>query len=172
MKVLQEGNLSVSIDGELQAWKFNGPSHGLSHCMKAVDLIVEFPSHYLFLEFKDPQHPEATSQSREKFIHEFMGGSLDEDLKYKYRDSFLYEWASGRANKPVHYFVLIADDALTDAELIARTDALARILPLKGPESGSWTRKIVESCVVFNIESWNRTMSQYPINRLPLTTPR
>ena len=145
MKVLQEGNLSVSIDGELQAWKFDGPSHGLSHCMKAVDLIVEFPSHYLFLEFKDPQHPEATSQSREKFIHEFMGGSLDEDLKYKYRDSFLYEWASGRANKPVHYFVLIADDALTDAELIARTDALARILPLKARNQGRGLERLLRA---------------------------
>ncbi len=43
MKVLQEGNLSVSIDGELQAWKFDGPSHGLSHCMKAWISSWSFP---------------------------------------------------------------------------------------------------------------------------------
>ncbi len=167
MKVLEEGDLSLTIDGELRAWKFDdNASHGLSHCMKAVDFIVEFPSRYLFLEFKDPQHPNAPRQNRESFVREFLAGNLDEDLKYKYRDSFLYEWASGRADKPIHYLVLIADDALAAPELIARTDALERALPVKGPESGSWTRKIVENCVVFNIGTWNRAMPQYPVNRL------
>ena len=166
MKVLQERNLQVTIKGEVEAWKFDAGSHGLSHCMKAVDFIVELPDRYLFLEFKDPQHPSAQQQSRDKFMQEFKGGTLDEDLKYKYRDSFLYQWATGRECKPVHYFVLIADDALTDVELTVRTDALARKLPLTGPGSGLWTKKIVNSCAVFNIESWNRLVPQYPVVRL------
>ena len=166
MRVLQEGNLKLTIDGDVHAWKFDDESHGLSHCMKAVDFIVELPNRYIFLEFKDPQHPDAPQQNRDKFIHEFKGGELDEDLKYKYRDSFLYEWASGRADKPVNYFVLVADDALTEVELTVRTDALARALPLRSPESASWTRRIVEECLVFNIETWNRAMPQYPVSRL------
>ena len=167
MRVLQERNLQVTINGEVDAWKFDDESsHGLSHCMKAVDFIVEFPDRYMFLEFKDPRHPDAPQQSRDRFILEFSRGQLDEELKYKYRDSFLYEWASGRADKPVHYFVLVADDALTDAELAVRTDALARVLPLKGPNSRLWTKRIVESCVVFNIESWNRLLPRYPLNRV------
>ena len=166
MKVLQEGNLQVTIDGEIDAWKFDDTSHGLSHCMKAVDFVVELPDRYLFLEFKDPQHPSAHQQSRDKFTQEFAGGLLDEDLKYKYRDSFLYQWASEKVDKPVHYWVLVADDALTDAELTLRTDRLARVLPLTGPESGAWTRQIVKGCVVFNIDSWNRLVPQYPMIRL------
>ena len=166
MKVLQERNLQVTFEGEVDAWKFDDESHGLSHCMKAVDLIVEFPDRYLFLEFKDPQHPDAPQENRDKFIQEFTGGKLDEDCKYKYRDSFLYEWASGKADKPVHFFVLVADDTLTNAELTTRTDALARILPLRGPDSGVWTKRIVESCVVFNLESWNRSLARYPVHRI------
>ena len=166
MKVMQESNLQVTITGEVDAWKFDDESHGLSHCMKAVDFIVELPDRYLFLEFKDPKHPSAQQQSKEKFIKEFKGGVLDEDLKYKYRDSLLYQWASARADKPVHYFVLVADDALTAVELTVRTDALARKLPLNGPGSGSWTHRIVVSCAVFNIESWNRLCPQYPVVRL------
>ena len=166
MKVFQERNLQVTIHGDIDAWKFDGESHALSHCMKAVDFIVEFPDRYLFLEFKDPQHPGAPERNRDRFIREFQEGELDEDLKYKYRDSFLYEWASGRADKPVYYFVLIAADVLTDADLTNRTDALARKLPIHGPDSSSWTRRIVENCAVFNIDSWNRAIPQCQVSRL------
>ena len=166
MKVLQERNLQVTVDGEVGAWKFDDESHGLSHCMKAVDLIVEFPDRYLFLEFKDPQHPDAPQENRAEFIKEFTGGELDEKLKYKYRDSFLYEWASGRANKPIYFYVLIADDTLDSACLLNRKEALEKILPLKGPKSRLWTKRIVEECLVFNIESWNRWLPQYPLNRI------
>ncbi len=167
MRVLQEGNLQVTIDDEVDAWKFDDESsHGLSHCMKAVDFIVEFPDRYFFLEFKDPRHPDAPKQNRDRFIRDFSTGALDEDLKYKYRDSFLYEWASGRADKPIHYFVVVADEALDEAELTVRTDALERALPSKGWRAGLWTRRIVESCVVFNIESWNRSLPQYPLDRV------
>lgn len=111
MTVLQEGNLQVTIEGEVHAWKFDGDSHGLSHCMKAVDFIVELDDRYLFLEFKDPQHPMASQENREEFISLFQSGKLDEDLKYKYRDSFLYQWAVGKTDKAVYYLVLVADEA-------------------------------------------------------------
>ena len=68
--------------------------------MKAVDFIVEEENRVLFVEFKDPEHPNAMERDRAKFIQEFSSGELDNDLKYKYRDSFLYEWASDNTNKP------------------------------------------------------------------------
>ena len=52
MKVLQEGNLRFTFDGEVRAWKFDDAAHGLSHCMKAVDFIVEFHDRYLFLDIE------------------------------------------------------------------------------------------------------------------------
>ena len=138
MKIMKEANLKIKIEGEIDAWKFDGESHGLTHCMKAVDIIIDFPKHYLFLEFKDPQHPNALPKDRERYIRKFKAGKLDEDLKYKYRDSFPYQWAMGRLDKPIHYFVLVADDSLSGAELMNRSDSLSRILPLGGqvPELG------------------------------------
>ncbi len=164
MTVLEEGSLQVSFD--VPAWKFDGSTHGLSHCMKAVDFIVELPDRYLFIEFKDPDNPGAKAKDRSEFISRFEGGQIDEDLKCKYRDSFLYEWAAGRAEKPIHYLVLVAIEGLREPELMARANALGRKLPLLGPQSGSWTRSIVSTCHVFNIASWNRMFPNYPVTRV------
>ena len=164
MTVFVEGDLQIAIDDAVAARRFDDDNHGLSHCMKAVDFIVELPDMYLFMEFKDPDNPRARPENRREFIQGFQGGELDEELKYKYRDSFLYEWASGRADKPVRYYVLVAIDDLTEADLQARTEDLRRKLPATG--LASWSRSIVEDCYVFNIRSWNRHLSDFPVSRL------
>ena len=145
MTLLREGDLEVEFVDANNGRKFD-EEYGLSHCMKAVDFIVEFDDRYLFIEFKDPQHPRATEESRNEFVDGFKGGQLDYDLKYKFRDSFLYEWASGRAEKAIFYFVLIAVDDLSARDLSARTDALRRALPVFGPDLNPWTRPIVSGC--------------------------
>ena len=167
MTVLTEGNLQLTVNGAVTARKFDDGNHGLSHCMKAVDFIVELSDSYLYIEFKDPQHPTAPSQQAQAYEEQFKSGLIDEDLKYKYRDTFLYEWASGRADKPVDYFVLIASETLADSMLLSRGNDLERKLPVLGPAAQPWERPIVRSCSVFNIETWNRNFPEYPISRLP-----
>lgn len=94
MAVFTEGNLQIAFDNALQVRKFDGDSHGLDHCMKAVDCIVEFDDRYLFIEIKDPQAPNVPKASRERYLERLKHGQLDAILYGKYRDSFLYEWAS------------------------------------------------------------------------------
>ena len=167
MTTFTEGNLRITFPGGMNVRKFDSPkSHGLTHCMKAVDFIVEDDDRVLFIEFKDPDHPRTTNEDREAFIESFRSGRLDEDLKYKYRDSFLYEWASGNAGKPVYYWILIGMDRLTDPELLARTDDLKRKLPLCGPCSKTWTRPICARCIVFNLRTWNRNLPDFPVARI------
>ena len=161
-----EGDIEIDIPGVVRGGKFDGAKHGLSRCMKAVDFVMELADRYLFIELKDPQHPGATTKSRNEFTERLHRGVLDEDLKYKYRDSFLYELASGRANKPIYYFVLIALDTLDEAELLTRTETLARNLPQHGPDDQPWPREIVRACGIFNLESWNRKLPHYPVNRV------
>ena len=165
MTLLREGDLEVEFLDASNGRKFD-EEYGLSHCMKAVDFIVEFDDRYLFIEFKDPQHPGATEESRNEFVDSFKRGQLDDDLKYKFRDSFLFEWASGRAEKSIFYFVLIAVDDLSASDLTARSDALRRALPVLGPPSNPWSRPFVSDCAAFNLESWNRTFSSYQVRRL------
>jgi hypothetical protein len=135
--------------------------------MKAVDFIVEEQQRTLFIELKDPEHPNAKPKNRSDFINRFRSGGLDDDLKYKYRDSFLYEWASGRTQKPIYFLVLIGIAHLTDVELLVRMQDLKRKLPLHGPPSGVWTQNIIAGCMVFNIKAWNRSLPHFPVSRVP-----
>ena len=92
MTTFTEGNLRITFPRDTRAGKFDDPkSHGLSHCMKAVDFIVEEDDGVSFIELKDPEHPSAKEEDKEEFIRRFHSGELDEDLKYKYRNTFLYQ---------------------------------------------------------------------------------
>ena len=167
MTVLIEGNLQITINGAISASKFDDEqTHLLSHCMKAVDFVVELTDCYLFIEIKDPQHPNAPERETNRFARSFLSGEIDDELKFKYRDSFLYQWADGCADKPIDYMVLIALDRLAPSNLLDRQTALQRMLPLQRPGQ-PWPRPIVRSCGVFNIASWNRTFPDYPVRRLP-----
>ena len=132
--------------------------------MKAVDFVVEYPDRYLFIEFKDPQDPKSKSSNSQEFIEKFQKGQLDSELIYKYRDSLLYEWAAGRADRDIFYFVLVAIDSLTSAELDKGTSDLSRKLPIGVPSP--WKRPLVKGCGVFNIASWNKYFPDLPIRRL------
>ncbi len=161
--VFKEGDLQLTVNNVQNARRFDDYFHGVSQ-MKAVDFIIELPDRYLYIEFKDPQHPDSRDENRREFIQDFHSGRLDEDLKYKYRDSFLYEWACGRADKPIYYLVLVALDTLTVANLLTRTEALKYKLPVDGPNS--WCRLIVSGCTVLNLSRWNQTFPESPVDRI------
>ena len=100
MTRLQEGDLRIALPNPAKVSKFDDPaSHGLSHCMKAVDFVVEFEDWTLFLEVKDPDDPRAASRERQKRAARFRSDELDQDLVQKYRDSFLYQWATRQGAK-------------------------------------------------------------------------
>ncbi len=170
MTTLTEGNLQITFPRGANARKFDDESHGLSHCMKAVDFIVELTDRVSFIEIKDPEHPCAPSEDRKAFLEKFQSERLDKDLVYKFRDSFLYEWACERIDKPIDYWILIASETLTKAHLGPRTEAIKRKLPLSRelPESAKkqWKREIVAKCGVFNICTWNKYFPNYPVKRI------
>ena len=74
--------------------------HGLSHAMKAVDLIVELPRDFLFVEVKYLFDPLQYKQG-ECFQH------LTDVLKHKYRDTFLYRWSEKCRTKTLRYMCLL-----------------------------------------------------------------
>ena len=104
MTTIVENDLAVTFPNSVSARRFDdGAIHGLTHCMKAVDFIVEFPDRMVFVEFKDPQDSAAPEHQTRDYIAKFKSGVIDDQLKTKFRDTFLYEWASGRVNKPIDY---------------------------------------------------------------------
>lgn len=151
----------------MRAEKFDDAvSHGLSHCMKAVDFIVEGPEFIAFIELKDPENPDATESRKKQFFTKFRSAKLDSNLYYKYRDTFLYQWACDRLHKPICYWVIIAFSELTKKDLLHRTNALKNKLPLVGPKAGNWQRPIVNACTVYNIETWNQAQPDILLERI------
>ena len=165
MTTLQEGELRITLPETASGRSFDGPAHGLSHCMKAVDWIIELPDRVYFIEIKDPDARGATARpERDRHIEDLRAGRLDDALTGKFRDSFLYEWACGRDDKPISYFVVIACSTLDDALLLDRADGLKRRLPAGLPPI--WRRAIAQNCLVFNVEKWNRAFPQFPLKRV------
>jgi hypothetical protein len=170
MNELTEGDLKITLPAGAIGRKFDDKAnHGLSHCMSAVDFIVELADRIFFIELKDPDHPNAKPADSAKFIKSCLSGALDTDLKTKYRDSWLYEWAHGRVEKPVFYLVLIGASSLSPAELLARTEALKRQLPVSGPSGKAWLNSFVAGCAVMNLAAWNNAMPHMPANRTTTT---
>ena len=170
MSILTEGNLRFDFSAALNVRRFDDQAtHGLSHCMKAVDFIVELQRRTIFVEVKDPDNPNAKPANRSTFIQELQSGVLENQFTHKFRDSFLYEWASDSLRKPVHYVVLVALQSLTSADLLTRTDALKRVLPAGRGLPRCWARPIAGGCIVVNLATWSShpLLGRFPVSRLP-----
>lgn len=172
MTTLREGDLELHVPDTAVARKFDGPSHGLSHCMKAIDFIVHHEDAVYFIEFKDPEHPSAPEEERARFLNKFLSGELLHDLTRKFRDTFLYEWASDNLDgRPVYYLILVGLSNLDEALLLHQSDALRRRLPVDGPKSGVWKRPLARDALIFNIKHWNRHVP-FSVTRVTETPAR
>ena len=162
--ILQEGMLKLDFSGVKNALRFDeqdrlSPNfHGLSHCMKAVDFIVEYPDHYLFVEIKNPRDP--SRYSTDKDINDLV-----DDLLVKFRDTFLYRWAEGKQNKPVYYQCLIE---LDNAQTLHIMNKLKYKLPFKGQPS-NWQKPLAYKCTVANTETWNKIFSNMQVTKVKET---
>jgi len=102
------------------------------------------------------------------YVKGFLSGEKDADFYRKYRDSFLYEWAAKRTEKPIYYLILVAFEGLTEADLDARIDALKRKLPVasKATEKAGWQGSFIAGCAVFSLAVWNQAFPAYPARRI------
>ncbi len=165
---LTEGELEFEFNNVIDVFKFdenniNAPNyHGLSHCMKGVDFIVEQPESYYFVEIKDPSHSDASEENKSKFKEKAVSGKLTKELVQKYRDTFLYRWAENKLEKPIVYICLVSLESPLVLQLM---NELKRQLP-EGEAGPNWQQGIVESVVVVNIDLWHRNFSHWSITRL------
>ena len=165
MSNLTEGDLRLTLPGPVSGRSFDHTRRDLSHCgLKAVDWILDLPERICFVEVKDPDDPGAKKhKNSDEFLQGFLAGKLTHTLAAKFRDSFLYEWACDRVDKPISYFVIVASDALDDAQLLTRADDLKRTLPIGTP--ADWSRAIAHDCFVVNIDKWNEVFPEFPLSR-------
>jgi hypothetical protein len=83
--ILQERGIRIEFPGALNGRKFDdGATHGLSHCMKAVDFIVELSDQILFVEVKDPPDPASLPPHvKADYVKGLLSGAEDADFCYK-----------------------------------------------------------------------------------------
>lgn len=136
--------------------------HGIS-VMHRVDFVVEMAEAWIFVEVKDPGNPNAQAKGLAKFFGELNDGTLSGTFAAKFIDSFVYRWAEGKVNKPIHYISLVT---LEPALLLSLSDEIAKKLPPMGMPTPRWQRKLVENCQVFNVETWNENFPKWPVTRL------
>lgn len=161
--MLKEGSISIEVPPSCVATRFDGPSHGLSHCMKAVDFIIRTPGSIIFLELKDPD--DGPQDRRDEWHRKLTAGVIDNDLKVKFRDTWLYLYGLNTIDLPINFLVLIGLSTLSTETLRVRTESLKRKIPFEGPH-GRWANEIVAGCSVHNIESWNRSFADFKAERL------
>jgi len=160
---IESGGYKFDFTDALDAFVFDETDkdksnyHGLSHAMKAVDIIVELDEKYLFIEIKDFNDPNIYADN-EPFNY------LRETLKYKYRDTWLYRWAEGKINKPIVYICLLE----LESGLVTRMNKeMQKQLPLRacGPKS-RWCNEISSGCAVLSLHLWNTRFTAWPVSRL------
>ena len=172
MKIEADG-FEFDFSDALDAFRFDEQDttqphfHGLSHAMKAVDLVVELPTDYLFIEVKDFHAADdynfksaiSAAQREDRQAH-FK--HLREVLKHMFSDTWLYRWAEGKADKPIRYLCLVT---LDNALLSVMRKELINQLPV-GLAGARWSGALAQSCVVVNLERWNTNFPRWPVARV------
>ena len=101
--IIAESDLEFNFSDALDIRKFDDPRcHGLSHCMKAIDFIVELNNAYLFIEIKDPSNPKSGGCNLQKDKEKLTNGEMLKCLQLKFRDTFIYRWAEEKLDKPIY----------------------------------------------------------------------
>lgn len=174
MKVRADG-FEFEFPGALDAFVFDEKDpakphyHGLSHAMKGVDLVVEFPEDTLFIEVKDFHAPDdynfkVAASSDEKDQRRQRLHHLQAVLVQKFRDTWLYRWSEqtpATPIKPVRYLCLLT---LDNGLLGVVEKSLCQSLP-KGRVGPRWTREYAHACVVLNPQRWNSVFPAWPLSR-------
>lgn len=133
--------------------------HGASHAMMGVDIMVELPDRYLFIEIKNPKNGAADYAPKKKCKEcghkENPTATLVSNLTRKCRDTWLYRFCEDKIDKPCHFICLIT---LDDAMLLQILTLLRNTTPDKMP--ARWKHHFIESVSAVNPAAWQRNFSK------------
>lgn len=157
MGKIKTDGFEFDFPGALDVYEFDDEDstsphyHGFPE-MKAVDIVVEMSDVFLLIELKDFYNPvrgtPAAPPSR-----------LESDLKYKLRDSFLYQWAHGGISKPIVYICVM--DHLDSAMMSQLASNLGKKIPDEDHLPIGWSKSFVKSTIVLDHISWNASLSRW-----------
>ena len=165
-----EGDLQFSFSDSVVALKFDDPAtHGMSHDMKAVDLLVSLKDQTWVIEIKDPQNPQIPPQHAEarriEFLEKMNSGDLCDELHGKLRDTLVYLALSLRTPQDrIVFHVVLGLGDISAALVGSFKDRLRKSCYLPGPFGREWASRF--DVLVHTVELWNRSFPQHPLTRL------
>ncbi|MBF0583183.1 MAG: hypothetical protein HQL80_02980 [Magnetococcales bacterium] len=168
----REGDLCFDFSSAETVIKLDDSAHGLSHLLKAVDFVVEWPDQFWLIEVKDPEHSaiptEHQPNQKQCFADILQSGRLiAEHLFPKFRDSLLYLGMDrGIPAKPMRYLVLICLSSLDPTQLHGLAESLFRTQWLSGPKD-DWSKHF--SVMALNLAQWNRALPHCSVTRSGIT---
>ena len=83
----------------------------------------------------------------------------DKDLKYKYRDSYLYQLAHRKVDKPIIYVCLL--DNLDSAMMLHLTNMLGKTIPDEDHLPNGWLTSFLKTTFVVDKKSWNSKLNMW-----------
>ena len=153
-KILREKKLEFDFTQALNVMKFDKEREPrMSHCLKGVDLLIEWEDEVWFIEVKEPK----SSQKVENSINK---------ASRQGKESFLYLYLNNRIDsRPLSYFVLIGIKDMSEQLLTTATEQLKRTICLANTKLIK--NKYIDSALVFNEATWNKWFnSKCPVTRL------
>lgn len=166
---LSEGEIQIEFQGVLHAEKFDDARHGMSHCLKAVDFLCEWPSDLWLVELKDPEESAIPEKHRANSVAEFRTHLSTEDyfrgvLAQKLKDTILYLHLDCRLpDKPMKYVVLAGLSSMDSAMMLNALDRLRKACG--DPKQGiPWRRGY--AVAFLNIKEWNKRFPHCPATRV------
>lgn len=168
-QILTEDQIEFDFRPAVSSIKFDDVTHGLSHCMKAVDFIIETDQMLYMIEVKDLDNPKVPAINAQDYYKDLLSGKLKSSMLVpKARHSYLYSYLLDRLPaKPRIYIALVAFSKLQPTEMDLLSMLLQNHLPLKGPLQRTWSQPYFDSCIIMNLPTWNIKMKQFPARRLP-----
>lgn len=167
-KAEKKADLEFSFPKDLNWEELDPEGKPLPESMKLVDIVIERENDVLLVEIKDPSNGRSPDAARAAYAKKLKDNSLlKHELVPKVRGSYLFLHLLERDNKPFKYVVLLGLDAFDQAMqvgiLSGFRDRLAENVQNEGP---GWKKKYIQDCVVLSVEMWNKTFSDWPIERI------
>lgn len=144
----------------IEAYKFDDKDnisphyHGVD-ALKAVDVMVEFPNEYLFIEIKTYDDLAEFHRQGQTFDGNEARKYLIRTLSRKYRETFLYRYCERKTDKPIFYICLLnIDNALKSY----CKKELAHYIPVGKANHKRWNRVLLpaENLFIVDENAWMR----------------
>lgn len=157
MSIISTDGFEFNLPNAIDVYKFdsqdvNDPHyHGFSQ-MKAVDIVAEFNNEFLFIELKDYFNKKNNVPTSPK-------QSFQEDLKYKARDSYLFQLCHQRVDKPIVYVCVL--EHLDAAMMMHLSKVLGKMIPDMTSLPKGWLKSFIKTTIVVDSSEWNTKLGKW-----------